>query len=158
MDPDKRDAEPKQTTVEEGTQFNGTLSSTCQVIVRGQVDGDLIAPSVTISETGTVTGNVKAQTIQAAGVLGGRVDAEEIFLSGSVRSNTVIRAKSLEVKLRGNQKKLEVTFGECMLEIGDDPAPEAVQPPPPSKKSRRGEPPAAEASEAKTAEEAVSPH
>ena len=38
--------EEKQTTVEEGTQFKGTLQSTCRVMVRGVVDGDLTAPAV----------------------------------------------------------------------------------------------------------------
>jgi cytoskeletal protein CcmA (bactofilin family) len=119
---EKSDGQPKQTTVEEGTEFKGTLHSTCQVMVRGLVDGDLTAPSVVISETGTVIGNVKAKSIQSAGILAGRVDADDIFLSGSVRSDTVIRAKTLEVKLHGNQKKLEVTFGECILDVGDDPS------------------------------------
>jgi cytoskeletal protein CcmA (bactofilin family) len=158
MDSEKRDAEPKQTTVEEGTQFIGTLNSSCHVIVRGQIDGDLNAPSLMISETGTVMGNVKAQSIQAAGVLGGRVDAEDIFLSGSVRSHTVIRARNLEVKLTGNQKRLEVTFGECILDVGDEPNSEPVQAPPPSKKQRRGEaaPVVVESGEVKNGEEAVS--
>jgi cytoskeletal protein CcmA (bactofilin family) len=119
---DKSQGPLKQTTVEEGTEFKGTLNSTCQVIVRGLVDGDLTAPTVVISETGTVVGNIKAKSIQSAGVLAGRVDADDIFLSGSVRSDTVIRAKTLEVKLQGNKRKLEVTFGECILDVGDDPS------------------------------------
>ena len=115
----------KQTTVEEGTQFKGTLHSNCQVLVRGVVEGDLTAPTVTISETGTVVGNVKAQSIRSEGVLQGRVDADEVQLSGTVRSDTVIRAKSLEIKLQRSREKLEVTFGECILDVGDDPSVEA---------------------------------
>jgi cytoskeletal protein CcmA (bactofilin family) len=121
---DKSDAQGKQTTVEEGTQFKGTLSSTCQVMVRGMVDGDLTAPTVIISETGTVTGNVKAECIRSEGVLAGRVDADDVYLSGSVRSDTVIRAKTLEVKLKSHREKLEITFGECILDVGDDPSAE----------------------------------
>jgi cytoskeletal protein CcmA (bactofilin family) len=122
MAKDKADNSGKQTTVEEGTQFKGTLHSTCQVLVRGLVDGELTAPSVTVSETGTVTGSVKAETIRSQGVLAGRVDADDVYLSGSVRSDTVIRAKTLEVKLeRSNGEKLQVTFGECILDVGDDP-------------------------------------
>jgi len=123
---DKSEAQSKQTTVEEGTQFKGTLNSTCQVMVRGVVDGDLTAPSVIISETGTVTGNVKAECIRSEGVLAGRVDAEDVYLSGSVRSDTVIRAKSLEVKLKSSREKLEITFGECILDVGDDPSAETT--------------------------------
>ena len=122
---DKNEGQNKQTTVEEGTQFKGTLSSTCQVMVRGVVDGDLTAPVVIVSESGTVVGNVKAQSIWSEGVLAGRVDADDVHLSGNVRSDTVIRARTLEVKLQRSKEKLEVTFGECILDVGDDPNAEA---------------------------------
>jgi cytoskeletal protein CcmA (bactofilin family) len=116
----------KQTTVEEGTLFKGTLQSTCRVVVRGSIDGELQAPAVVVSETGSVTGNVKAQSLHSSGVLAGRIDVDDLVLSGSVRNDTVIRAKSLEVKLHhANQAdagKIEVKFGECILEVGDDPA------------------------------------
>jgi cytoskeletal protein CcmA (bactofilin family) len=112
----------KQTFVEEGTEFKGTLTSSCPVAVRGTLDGDIKAPMLTITETGIVVGNVEAASIRSEGVLAGKVDAEDIFLSGKVRDNTVIRAKSLEVKISQEKSKLEVTFGECMLEVGEDPA------------------------------------
>jgi cytoskeletal protein CcmA (bactofilin family) len=121
----KSEAEIKQTTVEEGTEFKGTLQSTCQVLIRGKVDGDLKAPSVIVSETGTLVGNIKAELLRSGGVLAGRVDADEVYLSGSVRSDTVIRAKTMEVKLHHEAGKLEVTFGECILDVGDDPGAEA---------------------------------
>jgi cytoskeletal protein CcmA (bactofilin family) len=116
--------EIRQTTVEEGTQFKGTLQSTCQVMIRGKVDGDLNAPSVIVSETGTLIGNIKAECIRSGGVIAGRVDADEVYLSGRVSSDTVIRAKTLEVKLHHEAGKLEVTFGECILDVGDDPGAE----------------------------------
>jgi cytoskeletal protein CcmA (bactofilin family) len=119
---DKLESAGKQTTVEEGTQFKGTLSSNCPVLVRGVVDGDLTAPSVIVSESGSVTGNVKAECIRSEGVIAGRVDADDVYLSGSVRSDTMIRAKNLEVKLERAEGKLQVTFGECILDIGDDPS------------------------------------
>ena len=120
------DASVKQTTVEEGTQFKGTLQSTCQVMVRGKVEGDLSAPSLVVSSSGAVVGNVKAEQIRSEGVLAGHVDADDVFLSGSVRSDTVIRARTLEVKLQQpDGGKLQVTFGECILDVGDDPRAEA---------------------------------
>lgn len=135
----------KQTTVEEGTQFKGTLSSTCQVMVRGVVDGDLTAPIVIVSESGTVVGNVKAKSIWSEGVLAGRVDADDVHLSGNVRSDTVIRARTLEVKLQRSKEKLEVTFGECILDVGDDPTVEASDAS--SSTKRKSQMPPAEASD-----------
>jgi cytoskeletal protein CcmA (bactofilin family) len=145
---EKSEGQNKQTTVEEGTQFKGTLSSTCQVMVRGVVDGDLTAPIVIVSESGTVVGNVKAQSIWSEGVLAGRVDADDVHLSGNVRSDTVIRARTLEVKLQRHKEKLEVTFGECILDVGDDPSAEAQDSSNASSSKRKSQmPPAAEASD-----------
>jgi cytoskeletal protein CcmA (bactofilin family) len=144
---DKTEADLKQTTVEEGTLFKGTLQSTCRVLVRGVVDGELSAPVVVVAESGSVTGSVKAQSLQSSGVLAGRIDVDDIVLSGSVKNDTVIRAKTLEVKLQqGEAGKIEVRFGECLLEVGDDPGLEVGEPTqnrPASKKSgsgRRNEP------------------
>ena len=111
----------KQTLVEEGTEFKGTMKSTCPVVVRGKSEGEINAPSITVTETGTVLGDLKAEKIHSEGVLAGSVEADDVFLSGTVRSDTIIRARSLEVKLRPERGKLEVTFGECIIEVGDEP-------------------------------------
>lgn len=146
---DKTEADTKQTTVEEGTQFKGSLQSTCRVVVRGVVDGELSAPSVVVTESGSVIGSVKAQSLVSSGVLAGRIDVDDLVLSGSVRNDTVIRAKTLEVKLQQtDSNKLKLRFGECMLEVGDDVGIEIGEAAPgrsASKKSgggaRRNEPP-----------------
>jgi cytoskeletal protein CcmA (bactofilin family) len=109
----------KQTLVEEGTEFKGKLTSSCAVVVNGTIDGEVDAPEITITRSGAVLGVLKAKKVRSQGTLSGNVDAGEVFLSGSVRSNTVIKAKSLEVKLGSAEKgQLEVTFGECNLEVG----------------------------------------
>lgn len=113
---------PKQTLVEEGTEFKGTLKSSCAVVVNGTIDGEVDAPEITITRSGAVLGAIKAKKVRSQGTLSGNVDAGDVFLAGSVRSNTVIRAKSLEVKLGSSDKgQLEVTFGECNLEVGEAP-------------------------------------
>jgi cytoskeletal protein CcmA (bactofilin family) len=118
------DNSEKQTLVEEGTEFSGTLKAKCKVVVRGAVDGELVAPALDVTDTGTVTGNVKAKSVRSRGVISGSVDADEISLAGQVRSSTVIRAKSLEVRLASDKGKLEVTFGDCVLDVGDMPTDE----------------------------------
>ena len=116
------DSSEKQTLVEEGTEFTGTLKAKCKVVVRGTIDGQLEAPSVSITPTGAVTGNVKADRVESNGVLSGEVDADDIALSGEVRSNTRITAKSLSVNLSSDKGKLEVTFGDCVLDVGEMPS------------------------------------
>jgi cytoskeletal protein CcmA (bactofilin family) len=117
----KKDTE-KQTLVEEGTEFTGTMRARCKVVVRGSMDGELEAPALEVTEGGTMTGNVKAKSVHARGVLAGSVEADEISLAGVVRSNTVIRAKTLSVNLASEEGRLEVTFGDTILEVGEMPS------------------------------------
>ncbi len=111
----------KRTLVEEGTTFKGTLTSTCPIMVKGGIEGDIQAPALTVAPSGTVSGKVKAGELKSEGVIAGDFDVEKIQLSGQVKDNTVLKAKSLEVKLTAANSKMQVVFGECDLEIGDPP-------------------------------------
>ncbi len=112
----------KKTLVEEGTEFKGSLTSRCPVEVRGRIDGDLNAPSLHVSTSGAVSGKVHVGQLVSQGEIAGEFDAEAIYLSGTVKDNTVIRAKTLEVKLAAqNGSKMQVIFGEVMLDVGDAP-------------------------------------
>lgn len=114
-------APSKQTVVEEGSSFKGTLTSSCPVHVHGRVEGDLETPSLIVSPSGAVHGRAKVGAVRSQGELSGEFDADSIELAGTVRDNTVIRARSLEVKLSSTRGKLQVIFGECELAIGDEP-------------------------------------
>ena len=114
----------KQTIVEEGTEFKGTMKSTCPVVVNGRIEGDLSAPELDVTATGTVQGNIKAERLSSRGVLSGNIDAGDLFLSGSIGSKTVIKAKNLEVKLNPEQGRMELTIGECTLDVGEEPSKE----------------------------------
>jgi cytoskeletal protein CcmA (bactofilin family) len=111
----------RQTLVEEGTEFKGTMTSKCPVTVMGKVDGDISAPSMHIAESGSVAGVVKVQALRSEGELAGEVEAESVQLSGRVKDGTIIRANSLEVKLARPRGKMELVFGECEIEVGDAP-------------------------------------
>jgi cytoskeletal protein CcmA (bactofilin family) len=116
----------KQTLIEDDTEFKGKLSSKCPVVVKGSVDGEIAGPSLHVSSTGSVTGHVKVTELRSEGTIGGEFDAENIHLAGTVKSNTVIRARSLEVKLAPQNGRLQVTFGECELSVGEVPSKEAA--------------------------------
>ena len=120
------DAGGKKTLVEEGTQFKGSLTSSCPVVVKGRVEGDVSAPSLQVSATGAVHGKVKVGEMQSHGELSGEFDADTVQLSGSVKDNTIVRAKSLEVKLAPTNGKMQVVFGECSLDVGEMPSKEAA--------------------------------
>jgi cytoskeletal protein CcmA (bactofilin family) len=110
------DSKSRRTLVEQGTQFHGSLSSECPVEVNGKVEGDLDAPALAVSPSGSVHGRVKVGEMRSQGELAGEFDAEVVQLSGTVRDKTVIRAKSLEVKLVPQRGRMQVTFGECEVD------------------------------------------
>src|SRR5690349_18391900 len=89
----------RETVVEEGTDLKGALSSKCPILVRGKIEGNVTAPSLRVSVTGAVHGTVKVGEIESEGELSGEFEADLIRLSGRVKDKTVLRAKSLEVKL-----------------------------------------------------------
>src|SRR5882672_2248075 len=114
-------ADTKKTLIEEGTEFKGTLTSTCAVVVMGRVEGELKGPSVEVTETGVLSGKAKVTELRSRGELSGEFDAEIVELSGRVRDKTVIRAKSLEVSLQRAEGGIEMVFGDCELAVGDAP-------------------------------------
>lgn len=116
----------KHTLVEEGTEFKGTMSSNCPIVVMGKVEGDVSGPMIHVSATGVIAGNVKVKELRSAGEVAGEIEAEIVRISGKVRDRTMIRARSLEVSLSTTKGAMEVVFGECELAVGDEPNKEAA--------------------------------
>ena len=113
----------KQTVVENGTSFEGVVRSECPIVVSGQLKGEVSAPTLTLTNEGSVQGKVKVKQLKSAGSLGGEIDADSVELSGSISDNTVIRSTSLEVKLNQSAgNKLQVSFGNCELQVGEPAA------------------------------------
>jgi cytoskeletal protein CcmA (bactofilin family) len=117
-------SEQKETLIEQGTEFKGSFASDCPVVVKGRVEGDISAPSLVVSKTGAVSGIVKVKELRSEGELAGEYEADAVHLSGTVKDKTVIRARSLEVKLNPERGRMEVVFGECELDVGDMPTKE----------------------------------
>jgi cytoskeletal protein CcmA (bactofilin family) len=113
---------PKQTIVEDGTEFDGSVRSKCPITVSGKLKGEVSAPSLTITASGSVHGQVKVTHLKSQGELAGEIDAENVELAGKVSDQTTIRATSLEVTLNQPGNKLQVTFGNCELQVGGDKA------------------------------------
>lgn len=116
----------KHTLVEEGTEFKGSMSSSCPIVVMGKVEGDITGPVIHITPSGVVAGVVKVKDLRSDGELAGEVEADTVQISGRVRDRTVIRARSLEVSLSTTKGGMQVVFGECELAIGNEPSKEAA--------------------------------
>ena len=119
-------SEGKKTLIEEGTELKGTINSSCPIVVMGKVEGEVSGPVIQITTTGVVAGNVKVQELRSDGELAGEVQAQTVRISGKVRDHTVIKARTLEVSLKSEKGAMEVVFGECELNIGDEPNKEAA--------------------------------
>jgi hypothetical protein len=117
----------KRTLVEEGTELTGTLKSSYPVFVNGRFDGHIEAPMISIASTGAIVGTIRATTLRSQGLVAGRIEAGEAYVSGDIRSQTVIRARRLEVKLSSPEKApLQVTFRTCNPDASELPGlPEA---------------------------------
>jgi len=116
----------KRTIVEEGTHLKGSLVSSCPVVVNGRLDGEMIGPSLRVNGTGSVHGKAKVDQIMSEGELSGEFEADLMQLSGVVQDETIVRAKSLEVKLCAPNDPRQVVFGTCALEVGEMPDKEAA--------------------------------
>src|SRR4051794_9454666 len=108
----------KKTIVDEDTHLKGSVSSTCPIVVRGKIEGELVAPSLEVSATGGVSGKVKVGQLVSAGELSGQVEAESARISGVVKDKTVLKTQSLEVTLAADGNA-QVRFGACTLEVGE---------------------------------------
>lgn len=116
----------KHTLVEEGTEFKGTMSSNCPIVVMGKVEGDVAGPEIHVSPSGVVAGNVKVKELRSEGEVAGEVEAQVVRISGRVRDKTVIRARTLEVSLSADKGGMQVVFGDCELAVGDEPDKDAA--------------------------------
>jgi cytoskeletal protein CcmA (bactofilin family) len=109
----------KKTVIEDGTEFDGAIKSNCGITLSGKVKGELTAPALDVTETGSVDGMVMVDELVSHGKVSGEIEAESVELSGSVSDNTVINATNLEVKLNQPEGGLRVSFGNCQLKVGE---------------------------------------
>jgi len=112
-------SETKQTLIEEGTEFEGAIQSSCPVMLSGKAKGSLKAPALTVTTSGSVHGQVRVGQLKSEGEVSGQIEAETVQLSGRVSDQTVITAKTLEVRLSQPEGGLQVAFGNCQLRVGE---------------------------------------
>ena len=101
----------KRTLVEEGTRFKGSMSSTCPILVQGEIAGDVDGPALTVSATGAVSGVVVTAALQSDGKISASSMSRRHASRVPVADKTVVRASSLDLKLNATKGKLQLTFG-----------------------------------------------
>lgn len=121
------DSKSKHSLIEDGTEFDGVVVSQCAIVVSGKIKGQLTAPALTVNPAGCVDGQVKVGALVSQGEVSGQIEADTVELSGRVGERTVLRANTLEVKLGQAGSALQVTFGDCQLEVAGRVAGEQAQ-------------------------------
>ena len=99
--------ETKRTIIENGTEIDGAIKSERSIVLSGSVKGQITAPSLEVTQDGKVSGTIKVSKFSCKGEVGGEVFAEAVELSGRVCDSTVIRSKTLDVKLAQNEGAVE---------------------------------------------------
>lgn len=128
----------KRTVIESGTEIDGAIRSERPIVLCGSVKGQISAPSLEVTQDGTVKGTVKVSRFSCKGEVGGEVFADAVELSGRICDATVIRSKTLDVKLAQGEGGVEVTFGNCELQVGDVPARKGEKPASTTSESSKG--------------------
>ncbi|MGZ9034797.1 MAG: bactofilin family protein, partial [Rhodospirillales bacterium] len=66
-------------------RITGDISSSGEVQVDGRVEGDVIADSLVVTETGVVDGAIAANSVRVLGIVNGPITAGSVKLGRSAR-------------------------------------------------------------------------
>ncbi len=78
--------------------INGSVTSDGEMQIDGKIDGDITAVSITIGQTGTVQGEVKAQTVIVRGRIIGSIRARKVELETGAHVEGDIVHASLSIQ------------------------------------------------------------
>ena len=116
----------RKNVIDEGTTFKGSLTSSSTVVVMGVMEGEITGPAVEVEPSGVIVGKARITELRSRGELAGEFEADQVELSGKVRDNTIIRARSLLVAPRAGDNDSDAVFGECQIEVGEVPSKEKI--------------------------------
>jgi cytoskeletal protein CcmA (bactofilin family) len=91
-----RDAAPSILSVD--LKITGDVVGGGELVVAGQVHGDIVAKKITIAEGGSVTGAVEADTAMVAGTLTGQLKASAVTLASTAKVVADITHVSLMIE------------------------------------------------------------
>lgn len=88
---------PRNSVFLEGVVIEGEGISGKVLVFGGDLIGDLSVEKLVISDSGTVTGNIRAQFLEIAGKFDGTAIAEEIIVTDTARIMGKIVAQTLTI-------------------------------------------------------------
>ena len=119
---------PINSIIGQDMTITGDLVFDSQIQVDGEVDGNLSGDCLVLSATGTINGDVEANTIVCHGKITGNVKVGELFLKKSGVINGRVETSDLSVESGGalnGEIKSKSTSGELKVVQGTaDSSPE----------------------------------
>ena len=87
-----------------------------ELIIAGTIEGNVTAGHILISDTGLISGDIRANIVDVAGELHGRVEAMAVALRSSARVNATIYHNKLIVENGAKVKGLQPWRPEGYME------------------------------------------
>ena len=90
--------QPEQAQIGAGIRITGRIDSDGQLVLAGQLDGDIKAEAISITATGSVTGELHAQQVVIAGHVSGDVYAEHLLIASTAHVKGALRYQKIEIE------------------------------------------------------------
>lgn len=87
-----------QTVIGEEVRLVGTLYSSAELLITGQIQGDVECPALTVGTGGYIDGSVKANSVVVQGEVLGDIEAGEVKLNPQSRVSGNISCRSIAIE------------------------------------------------------------
>lgn len=108
----------------------GQLQSQTRIQIDGRVEGDVVGDFVKVGSTGVINGLVGGNSVEVAGTIKGKIEAESVVLVGGARVDGEIIYQTLQF---GPDARFE---GNCRPHFGKTQAKSSDSGPPPAHRIR----------------------
>lgn len=71
--------------ISSGTKITGNITDGDVIHIDGKLEGDITCNELVLGATGSISGNVRARTIEIYGELTGTIKAENLFISSTAK-------------------------------------------------------------------------
>lgn len=96
--PPRRSGNASRSVLAADLRITGEITSSGEVEVLGEVDGNLAAGTLTIGAGGRLSGSVRAATVEVLGQLDGKVDSESFVVRSTARVTADIGYSDLVIE------------------------------------------------------------
>ena len=90
--------QPEQAQIGAGIRITGRIDSDEQLVLAGHLDGDIKAETISITASGSVTGELHARQVIIAGHLSGDVYAEHLVIASTAHVKGALRYQKIEIE------------------------------------------------------------